>query len=806
MVAMEWLARRDRDLAALRRAARAAILMPAMFAVGDKVVGNPTIATFAAFGSFAMVLLVDFRGPLRVRLQEQAALALVGGGFICLGTLASRTAWLAALAMALVGFAVLFAGVVSSVLAAAATALLLAFILPVSLAGPASSVPYRLAGWGMAAGAAMIAVAVLWPTPSRDPLRGPVMSACTALAERLRADVAYVLSGGATVGQDGKGEHHEAVTKARASVEALRRTFFATPYRPTGLSTGARALVRLIDELFWLDAVVTYSAPRPPGAPVNAAVCQVKLRAAAVLDRGVELLSSPGGGPGALGQAVADLRQALAQVEQSATVELPVARVATPGGPTAGAGTDERGTGQRELVTSLDPSFRAQELTFAVTQLASNIVVAAAAEQRSWLQRLLGRQPAGLANTILAARQRAGSHLETHSVWLHNSLRGAVGLGLAVLVARLTGVQHSFWVVLGTLSVLRSNALNTGQNVVRGLLGTVAGFAIGAAILALIGTNATMLWLVLPVAILLAGTAPAVISFVAGQAGFTLVLVILFNIVQPAGWRVGLLRVEDIALGCAVSLLVGALFWPRGAAGALGVAMTEAYEDSAGYLAGAVEFGVGRPNGDVPAHQPPTSQANRSAAAARRLDDAFRSYLAERGAKPVPLAEVTALVTGVVGLRLAGDAAVDLWQRDQDDAGGDRARASRELLATTATVVGWYRDLAASLTGRAEVPAPLPRDEEADQRLVDAVRHDLLGKDGRASAVAVRMIWTGDHLDAARRFQASLVGPGPDGERAGRPRTCQRCSGPVGTRHPPVGPRAEHGRGRRPKPRRPPGS
>ena len=169
MVAMEWLARRDRDLAALRRAARAAILMPAMFAVGDKVVGNPTIATFAAFGSFAMVLLVDFRGPLRVRLQEQAALALVGGGFICLGTLASRTAWLAALAMALVGFAVLFAGVVSSVLAAAATALLLAFILPVSLAGPASSVPYRLAGWGMAAGAAMIAVAVLWPTPSRDP-------------------------------------------------------------------------------------------------------------------------------------------------------------------------------------------------------------------------------------------------------------------------------------------------------------------------------------------------------------------------------------------------------------------------------------------------------------------------------------------------------------------------------------------------------------------------------------------------------------------------------------------------------------
>ena len=77
------------------------------------------MATFAAFGSFAMLLLVDFAGPMRERLQAQAALAVAGGVFVCLGTLASRTAWLAAVAMALVAFGVLFAGVVSSVLAGA---------------------------------------------------------------------------------------------------------------------------------------------------------------------------------------------------------------------------------------------------------------------------------------------------------------------------------------------------------------------------------------------------------------------------------------------------------------------------------------------------------------------------------------------------------------------------------------------------------------------------------------------------------------------------------------------------------------
>ena len=53
--------------------------MPAVFALGDKVIGNPQVATFAAFGSFAMLLLVDFGGPMAERLQAEAALAVTGG-------------------------------------------------------------------------------------------------------------------------------------------------------------------------------------------------------------------------------------------------------------------------------------------------------------------------------------------------------------------------------------------------------------------------------------------------------------------------------------------------------------------------------------------------------------------------------------------------------------------------------------------------------------------------------------------------------------------------------------------------------
>src|SRR5271155_541469 len=101
---LQWLGRRDPDLAALRRAGRAAIVMPAMFALGERVIGNPVVATFAAFGSFAMLLLVDFGGPIRARLQAQAALAVVGCAFVCIGTLASRSVWLATATMAVIGF------------------------------------------------------------------------------------------------------------------------------------------------------------------------------------------------------------------------------------------------------------------------------------------------------------------------------------------------------------------------------------------------------------------------------------------------------------------------------------------------------------------------------------------------------------------------------------------------------------------------------------------------------------------------------------------------------------------------------
>ena len=738
MKAMQWLRAHDRDYAALRRAARAALVMPAMFALADKVIGNPVIATFAAFGSFAMLLLVDFAGSIRDRLEAEATLAVACCVLIALGTLASRNAWLAGGSMAVVGFAVIFSGVVSSVLAGATTPLLLSYILPVTLKAPASSIPDRIAGWGLASVAALFAISLLWPAPAHNPIRGTAINACRALAKRLRTEVAYVL-GGQTEPLDA--ERKAAIADANKSVQALETSFFATPYRPTGLSTPTRAVVRLVDELQWLNTVVLRSSPQRIVTPSGSNVCAVKEAAATTLELAADLLEAPSNSRQALDAALAQLREALQELERVTTSRLPATA-----------------DGTNAVVSSLDPSFRAQELAFVVAQIATNTEFAAAAERRGLVDRLLGREPAGFASALSAARERAGSHMSRQSLSLRNSVRGAAGLGVAVLVADLSGVQHAFWVVFGTLAVLRSSALNTGQNIVRALLGTAAGFIVGAILVTLIGTNTTVLWVLLPIAILLAGLAPATVSFAAGQAAFTLVLLILFNILAPAGWKIGLVRIEDVALGCAVSLVVGLLFWPRGAASALGRALSEAYVDSVDYLSSAVAYGVGRCDASGPSRTKPTDESTRAAAAARRLDDTFRGYLAERGAKRVRLAEVTRLVTGVSGLRLAADAVIDLWDGD-DSVAGDRAGARADLLQRAQQLNGWYDGFAASLTGTGAVPEPLATDDGANERLAETVVQDLRDPGGNGTATGVRVIWTGDHLDAVSRVQAMLVGP-----------------------------------------------
>ena len=241
----------------------------------------------------------------------------------------------------------------------------------------------------------------------------------------------------------------------------------------------------------------------------------------------------------------------------------------------------------------------------------------------------------------------------------------------------------------------------------------------------LIGTNTTVLWVLLPIAVLLAGLAPATVSFAAGQAAFTLTLLILFNILAPAGWKIGLVRIEDVALGCAVSLVVGLLFWPRGAAAALGKALSEAYVDSADYLSSAVAYGVGRCDASGPsgrqADRRVEPRRGRGAAARRHVPRLSRRARREAGAPRGGDATGDRRQRAAAGRRRRDR---PLGSRRRRRA-ADRAAARAELLERTRQLNSWYDGFAASLTGSGIVPDPLPADDSADERLAETVGQDL---------------------------------------------------------------------------------
>jgi uncharacterized membrane protein YccC len=700
------------DVAACKSAARAAIVMPAVFALADKVIGLPQTSLFAAFGSFAMLVLVEFSGPPRTRLLAYLGLAAVGATFVTLGTLCSRHPWLAAGSMGLVGFATLFAGVINGYFAAGATGALLTFVLPVTLPAPNSAIPERLEGWGLAAGAGICAVMLLWPPRQRADFRRQAAEALRAVADLL----------------DGERETWaERARLARASVDALGRRFLGFPHRPTGPTGPMAALASLPDELDWL---LSFVAP-DPGAQLELACAEdaeAMDAAAAVLRAAGERLEGRDEFPDF--ERLEASRDAVAHALMRRLPKLPLD---TPAG---------------EIPRALDAPFRIRALTYAARQAAAYGLLASGDDVPELDHVDIVESRPALA-ALEVTEQLTIEHANVRSVWFRNSLRGAVGLALAVYIAQRSGLQHGFWVVLGTLSVLRSNALGTGRSIVGALAGTAVGILVGAVLVIGIGTHEVVLWSVLPIAVFLAAYAPRAISFAAGQAGFTVVLFLLFNIIQPVGWSVGLIRVEDVAIGFAVSLLVGILFWPRGAAALLLDDLAAAYARGADYVV-ATARKLSEDGGDEDA------RAGRATdGALHRLDDAFRQYLAERSATAYNVEDVAALVGGAARVRRAAQSIAALGRMTGPNAQVERC--ARNLDGELQAFHAWYISLGPALVERRRVPPPHVRDTEGAGRLLTCVRDAARDRDKATVDAALVLLWSSQHLDNLRRLEVHLA-------------------------------------------------
>jgi Fusaric acid resistance protein family len=598
-----------------------------------------------------------------------------------------------------------------------------------------TTIPDRLLGWAIAGGVSLFAVVFILPSPSLDPL--------VAVTSKAMDNVANYL-GARTPLEAGESS---VTSEPAAASTALRTTFFAAPFRPAGLSVSSRLLIKVIEWTLELDTLLagygSWSDENDTAdtSALTRACASVLSAAAAVLVSGDD--ATP------LETSLAALRESRSKLEESSLRSLhrrpPAVDAVTP---------DAHDV---ELVAVLDESFRADDIADTVEKLGDDMVELVNSRHRTWWQQSLGLEAKGSDSRLGAARRRLGSHFSRRSVWLHNSARGAIGLGISVWVAYGFGVQHAFWVVFGTLAVLRSNALSTGQTAVKALTGTVEGIIIGSIIIALLGSHETVFWILLPFAICFTGFAPSAISFAAGQAGFTMTILILFNIVEPIGWKIGVIRIEDVGLGCAVSLVVGLLFWPRGASATLRYSIADAITESVNYLRATVVFALACCDKETHQSEDPLEARRVAQAAARRLDDAFREYLSERGSKSASLADVSSLIAGVTAVRTTADSIHSLWTKHDLHASDDRTVVREALTQGVESVSRWYAQLADVVTGSHQMPSAPADFDVSVQELVDTVRRDLSDEAGHATAAAFKIVWTDDYLRQLHRLQERLL-------------------------------------------------
>jgi uncharacterized membrane protein YccC len=743
-----WLAHRDPGLRATKRSVRAAVLVPTVFALAEYGTSNSQTPLFAVFGSVALLLFTDFGGPLRVRARSYLGLWVVGATFIAVATLCSTRPVAAVAGMAVAAFAVLFAGVVSPQAVAGSTAALLTFVLPVSEQAGASAIGDRLLGWALAGALCVPAALFVWAGRWHDPLRHALADAARAVAVLLETASP---TGGTPAGRSG-------VDRA---LRSLREQYEATPYRPTGAGPTDVALTNLVSRLEWAGSRARAATASAPPEGERARVEAVEDAAAGVLRAVAALLASadPGTRPElatALRTSVVRLVAARDSASEAVLASL-TSGAGAPGAGPSGAGTVDASTDPASALAAVDPTYPVRMLAFALEMLADVALDTLGPEREG------AGAVARWSATLRSFVRVAAGHLTPRSVWFRNSVRGAVGLALAVLVVEVTTVEHGFWVVLGTLSVLRSNALGTGATAVRAVLGTAIGFLVGYVALLALGPHDAELWLLLPVAVLVAGIAPTVISFTAGQAGFTVFVVLVFNVIEPVGSRIGLVRVEDVLIGAGVSVVVGLLFWPRGAGSELVRALGRAYAAAASWLVAAVDDVGGTGDGTTTAAGPRwTPERAAAMAAAHRLDDAYRQYLGERGAKRMSLSVISRLVTGNARMRLTAvtlEGLPDLARPGAPAPLPEVAVARAGVASECAAVQTWFDRFTASLgSGTPTIPTIPPVDDRLAPGLADAWEA-ARRKGSRGDVIAVlRLLWVEERMADLRRLQVDLAG------------------------------------------------
>ncbi|MGY1786947.1 FUSC family protein [Geodermatophilus sp. SYSU D00698] len=672
--ALARLRRRDPSLAAVRRAGRVTVASCAAFYTCRYLLDAPVAAVYGVFAAVALGGLSEVTGRPAERTRVYAASLVAGAVLVTLGTLLAVTTWTAVLGMLAVGFLVAYAGVGGPRVAGVVSGLQLFYVLPCFPPYAPGTLGQRLLGIGL--GIALLALAdrVLWPAPAPvDPAvrladaAGQVAAYAGVLARELRDG-----------GEAGSSALRAAAVDAAA---ALRLSALPVAERPLGPGVRDRCLVRAAAALRVVAGRLGALADAWPagGGQVHPATAQLVAAVGdAVADAG-EALRGAGPPPatGRLEAALAAFRDRRGQQLPAVAVDPPALR--------AGVGAVAVAEAARSLVLTVRGAVGA--LVADPADVPADLWFLTASPRRLWWQRLR-------------------THLTPRSVYLQNAVRLALGLAAARTVAGVLDLAHGFWVLLATLSLMRTSAAGDRSVLARAVAGTAVGAVVSGVALFLVGGDTAVYAWALPVVMVVCLAAGPLSGVAAGQAGFTVVVALLFAQVGPADWRIAEVRFEDVLVGGLVGVLIGTAVWPRGGRGELVRAAGECLRAGAAEVVAV----VGQLTGAGPA--PPTALGR----LAGLLDHTYAQYRSEP-ARPGARVDWLA-VLGVV--HRLDHYARTLRARYPAAGAPPWPRLAAQLRTAAADVAAGYQGVAAALGAGRVLPArpavrvdPVPREELA---------------------------------------------------------------------------------------------
>lgn len=736
---------------ALRRGLRVAIALPPAFAFSNNVLHLGVGALYTSFAVFSLTTFADYGGPLIRRARAYLGAAVVGCVLIAIGVAVAQTLVSAVIGSFIIALAVFYSGVLRGYFAASTIAVLLPFVIAVTN-GPADLRTMLISqlGWLIGAFTAMIAALVIWPAQPRRTLQRRLATALRSVAEATRA----VFLPPESKTSDARGRIRDLV---RAN-EDLQSAYLGWLTRPGTATEQDRSLIQLVDQvdriktLLGWDLLVESEPHQSDMELAQITANSMDQCADALLGR------APAPDPNVLDQARTHDRDQIQEWAERAIDRddsQSVVRRADSGWQIrAVAGNAELACINTMLATGGKP-VRQSGGTWT-----ANIVPASTFDYRP----------------IHVLR----SHLTLRSPWMRNSLRAAGAVALATGLAGLTGVDHGFWVVLGALSALRFDAMGTGRNAIHVIGGTIIGFLVSVGAMAIIGSDVGWYWLLLPFVAAFASYAPGAISQLAGQAAFTLFVIVFFAIVLGPEFQTSESRLIDIVLGLTASLVMSALLWPRGVNARVMVDLRQAMQGATDALMSACDAAL-----EGPDFVSEADHARATAATAlTRSNETFDLALSQAGPRQLDI-QAWSIISNCAGQLLMGSQIVALMARSGF---GDlrcpgvadtmlatthhlRARMSRLLDGVTSLEQGRV-SVASNTSDPSTLPPaggmlgdPVPRLRRQVAACVGSLKPG--GPPGRGAGIA-RMIWVQDwlvHLDWVTR-RVERVRPVPLGEPA----------------------------------------